>query len=444
VFTMPLDREFRARRTIASKKSRLRHGSRAPRGHQGRRTAHGHIRRHSCFPRGRAGHRLAGVRPGHGTRQMAQRRDGRSHHRCRIRRNHPYQPGRARFPISGQGKQPFNGATITVTVNSGGPKGGIIRPALRIPPDLEESLGRQGQHRRAALCRALYEDDCSTSATARASTTPSRSAPFWYGDIVPNGYALPIDDMNKSGRFPKWSYDEHAALAAQYLHLGRRRLRRPATMPDGQVLYYRRDVLNDPKKSGDFKAATGHDMVVPPKTWQQVLEIAQFFQRPETGRQRRPRSGFGRRAPSQGRRAGPLSLPVAVGLLCHHAGPTLDRYHNVYWFDPTDMTPLINSPGPRQGAGVPAGAAQERPVGRGRLEPGEAWDYFLRGKAVFVFSWGDVGGLVRDTSRSKIKGKCASTPLPARRTTGTWKRSSGSTPTTPSRSATRRAAPGRA
>ncbi|MGH6896527.1 MAG: hypothetical protein ACREJ5_08260 [Geminicoccaceae bacterium] len=43
---------------------------------------------------------------------------------------------------------------------------------------------------------------------------------------------------------------------------------------DGQVLYYRRDVLNDPRWQEEFKAATGHDMVVPPKTWQQVLRIA--------------------------------------------------------------------------------------------------------------------------------------------------------------------------
>ena len=32
---------------------------------------------------------------------------------------------------------------------------------------------------------------------------------------------------------------------------------------------------------------------------------------------------------------------------------------------------------------------------------------------MFVFSWGDVGGLCEDTVRSKIKGKCGSAMLPS-------------------------------
>ena len=30
---------------------------------------------------------------------------------------------------------------------------------------------------------------------------------FWYGDIVPNGYAFPIDDFMTTGEYPQWSYD---------------------------------------------------------------------------------------------------------------------------------------------------------------------------------------------------------------------------------------------
>ncbi|HCP33788.1 MAG TPA: ABC transporter substrate-binding protein, partial [Deltaproteobacteria bacterium] len=43
---------------------------------------------------------------------------------------------------------------------------------------------------------------------------------------------------------------------------------------------------------------------------------------------------------------------------------------------------------------------------------GTAWDWFLRGKSIFVFSWGDVGSLVQDESRSKIKGKLGASVLP--------------------------------
>ena len=43
---------------------------------------------------------------------------------------------------------------------------------------------------------------------------------------------------------------------------------------------------------------------------------------------------------------------------------------------------------------------------------GEAWDYFLRGKSIFVFSWGDVGSLVQDEDRSRIKGRLGASILP--------------------------------
>src|SRR3546814_12982937 len=43
---------------------------------------------------------------------------------------------------------------------------------------------------------------------------------------------------------------------------------------------------------------------------------------------------------------------------------------------------------------------------------GEAWDYFLRGKSVFVYSWGEVGALAQDTSRSKSQGRMGASILP--------------------------------
>jgi multiple sugar transport system substrate-binding protein len=225
---------------------------------------------------------------------------------------------------------------------------------------------------------------------------------FWYGDIVPNGYALPVDDMNKSGRFPKWSYDDMPPSLRNIYTWGGvgYGIRNDA---DGQVLYYRRDVLNDPKNQADFKAATGHDMVVPPKTWQQVLEISQFFNGKNWD--------SGDPDPDSG-----VVLHLKVGEQGHYhfqslsasfaitPGPTLDRYHNVYWFDPTDMTPLINIPGHIKALEFLQELHKNGPSAEVGWSLGEAWDYFLRGKAVFVFSWGDVGGLCEDT-RARDQGQ---------------------------------------
>src|SRR5262249_50432761 len=234
---------------------------------------------------------------------------------------------------------------------------------------------------------------------------------FWYGDIVVPGYALPIDDMNKSGKDPKWSYDDMPPS-----------LRNPYTWEgvgygvrndaDAQVLYYRRDVLTDPKWQAEFKKQYNYDLPVPPKTWQQVLDIAKFF------------NGKNWDASDPDPDSG-MVLHLKVGEQGHYhfqslsasfaitPGPTVDRYHNVYWFDPTDMTPLINSPGHVKALEFLQELHKTGPAAQVGWSLGEAWDYFLRGKSVFVFSWGDVGALCQDKTRSKIQGKCASAVLPS-------------------------------
>jgi multiple sugar transport system substrate-binding protein len=46
---------------------------------------------------------------------------------------------------------------------------------------------------------------------------------------------------------------------------------------DGQVLYYRKDILNDPKWKEAFKKEVGYDMPVPPETLDQLYDISNFL-----------------------------------------------------------------------------------------------------------------------------------------------------------------------
>ena len=71
------------------------------------------------------------------------------------------------------------------------------------------------------------------------------------------------------------------------------------------------------------------------------------------------------------------------------------------------MKPLINSPGHVKALEFLQELHKTGPAAQVGWSLGEAWDYFLRGKAVFVFTWGDVGALCQDEARSKIQGKCA-------------------------------------
>ena len=137
---------------------------------------------------------------------------------------------------------------------------------------------------------------------------------------------------------------------------------------DGQVLYYRKSALTDPDHMAAFKAEYGYDLPEPPKTWQQLLDVATYFNGKNwDGNDDEADSGMvlHLKVGEQGHfHFQSLSASFAVT-----PGPEVTQHHNVYWFDPTNMKPLINSPGARQGPRVPAGPPPDRAGGPGRLEP---------------------------------------------------------------------------
>jgi len=93
-------------------------------------------------------------------------------------------------------------------------------------------------------------------------------------------------------------------------------------------------------------------------------------------------------------------------------GDKVDRHHNVFWFDPEDMTPLINSPGHVAALEMLQALEETGPGEQLGWRLPEAWSYFLRGKAVFMFSFGDLGALCQDPAPSRVQGKCGAAMLP--------------------------------
>ncbi len=312
--------------------------------------------------------------------------------------------------VFGPGEKPFEGTEITVLVLDSGPKGGISGPIHSIRPIWEELSGGKLNIALTPITD-LYAKMMLDLRQGTGIYDAIIVGAYFYGDLIAGNFMIPIDDYQKSDEYPQWTY-ESMPDSLRNLHSWGGVGYGVLNDADGQVLYYRRDVLSDPKWQAAFKAETGHDMVVPPKTWQQLLEISQFFAGknwdekdadPDHGTVLHLKVGEQGHYHFQS-----LSAPFAIT-----PGPKVDRYHNVYWFDPTDMTPMINSPGHVKALEFLLDLHKTGPSAQVAWSLGEAWDYFLRGKAVFVFSWGDVGSLCQDESRSKIKGACASAIMPS-------------------------------
>ena len=77
------------------------------------------------------------------------------------------------------------------------------------------------------------------------------------------------------------------------------------------------------------------------------------------------------------------------------------------------MKPLINSPGHVKALEFLQELHKTGPAAQVGWSLGEAWDYFLRGKAVFVFSLGRRRRALPGRGRSKVKGKCAAAVIPS-------------------------------
>ena len=306
--------------------------------------------------------------------------------------------------------KPFEGITTTITVNGAGPKGGISGPLHQFRPIWKELTGGD-----INIVELPFAEHYTKMMLDLRNGTGEYDAfmvgAFWYGDIAPAGYAYPIDELMASGKYPKWTYDDMPpSLRALYTWggVGYGVL----NDADGQVLYYRNDVLSDPQHQEAFKAEYGYDLPNPPQTWQQLLDISKYFNgknwdsndaEPDAGTVLHLKVG----------EQGHYHFQSLSASFVINPGDKVTQTENVYWFDPTDMKPLINSPGHVKALEFLQELHKTGPAAQVGWSLGEAWDYFLRGKSVFVFSWGDVGALCQDEARSKIKGKCAAAMLPS-------------------------------
>jgi multiple sugar transport system substrate-binding protein len=306
--------------------------------------------------------------------------------------------------------KPFEGITTTVTVNGAGPKGGISGPLHQFRPIWKELTGGD-----INIVELPFAEHYTKMMLDLRNGTGEYDAfmvgAFWYGDIAPAGYAYAIDELQASGKYPKWTYDDMPP-SLKTLHQWEGVSYGVLNDGDGQVLYYRNDMLSNAEHQAAFKAEYGYDLPNPPQTWQQLLDIAKYFNgknwdsndaEPDAGAVLHLKVG----------EQGHYHFQSLSASFVINPGDKVTQTQNVYWFDPTDMKPLINSPGHVKALEFLQELHKTGPAAQVGWSLGEAWDYFLRGKAVFVFSWGDVGALCQDEARSKVKGKCAAAVLPS-------------------------------
>lgn len=309
----------------------------------------------------------------------------------------------------GQGKQPFKGQKIAITVNNSGPKGGISGPLYRLRPAWEELTGAKLDIVEMPLAEQLSKTMLDLRLGGGQYDGFIEGA--WYmGEYVTPNYIIPVDRYIADKGFPQWD-PKWMPPALRDIHTWQGKWYAVQNDSDGQVLYWRNDILSSRKWQDAYRKETGKKMPFPIKTWEDVIAIARFFNGKNwDAGDSKPDSGIVMhyKVNEQGMfHYMSLSAPfVVIG------GKDVNRGRNNYWFDPKDMEPLINQPGHVRALEKLVELSKYGPRAQASWDLGTAWDWFLRGKSIFVFSWGDVGSLVQDVSRSKIKGKLGAAVIP--------------------------------
>ena len=97
----------------------------------------------------------------------------------------------------------FEGITINITVNEGGPKGGIAGPLYEWR-DVWEKLTGAKLNIVEIPYAAHYQKAMTDLMTGTGQFDGFFIGSDWMGELIAGDYIIPIDDYMKDPRFPKW------------------------------------------------------------------------------------------------------------------------------------------------------------------------------------------------------------------------------------------------
>ena len=300
-------------------------------------------------------------------------------------------------PACKPGRCPFAGQTVTVLL----PKSLIAVPVKEVKEEFEGATGASLQIVQVASLD-LFDNFYSDVANGIGKYDALLASAWWLGELVAGEHIISYDKFYKDPRFPKWDVGDVLSAPRSLLSYGGRKYM-VANDHDGQVMYYRRDLLADLRHQQAFAHKYSYALDVP-RTWAQFRDVAEYFDGRDLIGDGTAGHGLtiALKAGNQGMfHYMSLSAPFVIG----PGNPKL------YWFDPQSMKPLIESPGHVR--------ALERLVDLVRFGPremlgwqsGQSWDYFLAGHAALTFSWGDLGALAQQQG-SKVKGRIGVAHLP--------------------------------
>lgn len=295
----------------------------------------------------------------------------------------------------------FAGQSLTVAVLGQGPRGSISGPIYFWKPAFEAATGAAltiVELPFATLEAAVEADFRATAPTFDVIVAPAWASGAW----MVQGRLQPVDSWLADDRYPTWPPEYIVPPISRLLYSNNQLYGTPFDA-DAHVLYYRRDILSDPDFQAQFASEVGYPLPNPPTTWQQVLAVTHFFNGKDWNR-----DGDGDDGISLSLKSGGQSF---FHYLSISAPFEITSASTPYWFDATDMTPRINSPGHVAALDFYRDLAAAGQPLQSSWTLTEAWDNFLVGNAVATFAWGDLGPLAQKPENASVTGRLGVTSV---------------------------------
>ncbi len=280
------------------------------------------------------------------------------------------------------------GETITVITQSGPPIASAVQDSMA---PFQKLTGAKVKLITAPF-GDLYTKTIANFVTGGSTYDVILGASSWLGDYNP--YVVDLTSMIHKDASIKWNdviYQRNGQWAGHQI-----------AMPvdgDNQLMYYRRDILNNASLGKEYKKKMGHALA-PPQTWDDFMNIARFF-------------GDGKHgvhgvveAYKHGGQAFWYYMSNCVAF-CNVPGEKGGMF-----FNPANLKPLVNDPGHVQAMQNYAEALKLGPPGMINFDSNEVRQRFAHGEAVLGIDWDDtpiIGELQKD---SKVKGKIGTALLP--------------------------------
>ncbi len=322
-------------------------------------------------------------------------------------------------PAAPPAKIRFDGVKITVAALAGGATGPISGPFYHYKGQFKAETGADIE-----VVEISFADlpikliaDFTTKTGAYDLFVPCSNM---MGDWVIPGYVHELDKWMADPRFPKWDPDDVPYAVAEASRYGGKWYGVPW---DSDAWYFNwhmdfmNKVLRDKSKRDEFKSKYGYELdpygLVKNRklTWEKVRDMAEFFTGWDWNGDGEDDWGMvmGLRVGEQG----PMWVVPFVAPWVIQYGPTNDRYHNIFWFDPETMEPLVKTEGWKEGVRMFNEIVKFTPPAAKTFTFADKWDYFLnKRKAMFLFTAPDTFTLVGNPEKSKGRGFLMTTPAP--------------------------------